>query len=479
MSKFKPATTAEVEAHDHDHAHSQSFLNRRSLLKMGGLALGSTVAASFGLPSLALGVTPTATQKTLIMVFMRGAADPMFLFPPAADPTYKQLRQSLAVPAASSGAKTAALDFVGQWQLNPLLAPLLKIPNLAFVPSGGLDITLAGRSHFDTQRWIERGTTDDTFAGAYGIFNRYLQLQNPTGPFQGLAAGSPSLPTSLFGSAPVTSVTTLESFGLTNSDFCPASTCSPTALEDTMAVIANQAADPGTALGMTLNAEKTMLAAMQLAHQVVANPKANITQTFSSYSQGHGLRAIAQCLKAGVPISCATVDWQNTGNWDTHVNLPHGASAADTTIPYNASVQAGADDLLAFYNELGPAMMKNVVVLVGSEFGRCVQPNGNLGADHGKGSAWFAFGGSVAPGINLLAGSDYTMQQVINARTKSDVNYYVPTLVNCYDLIGECMVNHLGLPKSKLYSIFPQSSPNSIAPPYTFTNRGLLGSVSS
>jgi uncharacterized protein (DUF1501 family) len=102
--------------------------------------------------------------------------------------------------------------------------------------------------------------------------------------------------------------------------------------------------------------------------------------------------------------------------------------------------------------------MKDVVVLVGSEFGRTMQENGTRGADHGKGGAWFAFGGAVPTGQRVLAASDYAIKDAIAARTPSDSNYYIPFKVNYKDLIGEIMVKHLGLQQGQLGSIFPNYS---------------------
>jgi uncharacterized protein (DUF1501 family) len=57
-----------------------------------------------------------------------------------------------------------------------------------------------------------------------------------------------------------------------------------------------------------------------------------------------------------------------------------------------------AIDFVCFFRDMGAAMA-NIVVLVGSEFGRTKKQNGSMGTDHGTGGAWFAFGGPTTGGI--------------------------------------------------------------------------------
>ena len=76
------------------------------------------------------------------------------------------------------------------------------------------------------------------------------------------------------------------------------------------------------------------------------------------------------------------------GGWDTHANqgLEQGALARNLT-----SLDDGLD---AFKTEMGPAW-RNTVVIIATEFGRTVAPNGGSGTDHGTGAAAFLAGGAV------------------------------------------------------------------------------------
>ncbi len=67
------------------------------------------------------------------------------------------------------------------------------------------------------------------------------------------------------------------------------------------------------------------------------------------------------------------------------------SSSMDTALPDLAK------GLAAFYQDLGEKMQK-VTVVVMTEFGRRIQPNGSGGLDHGHGSALFILGKNINGG---------------------------------------------------------------------------------
>jgi uncharacterized protein (DUF1501 family) len=77
--------------------------------------------------------------------------------------------------------------------------------------------------------------------------------------------------------------------------------------------------------------------------------------------------------------------------WDTHANqgLEQGALARNL-----AALDNGLD---AFKTEMGDAWA-GVVVIIATEFGRTVAPNGAAGTDHGAAGAAFLAGGAVQGG---------------------------------------------------------------------------------
>ncbi len=81
----------------------------------------------------------------------------------------------------------------------------------------------------------------------------------------------------------------------------------------------------------------------------------------------------------------------DAGGWDTHFN----EGAAEGQLPRR--LQALDTALETLKTSLGPAWSKTAVVMA-TEFGRTVHPNGSNGTDHGTGGAAFLLGGAVNGG---------------------------------------------------------------------------------
>jgi uncharacterized protein (DUF1501 family) len=78
--------------------------------------------------------------------------------------------------------------------------------------------------------------------------------------------------------------------------------------------------------------------------------------------------------------------------WDTHV----AEGAADGQLARRLQALDGAIDALRA--AMGPAVWAKTAVVMATEFGRTVHPNGSGGTDHGMGGAAFLFGGAVNGG---------------------------------------------------------------------------------
>jgi uncharacterized protein (DUF1501 family) len=132
-------------------------ISRRNFLQSGGLGV-----LALGLPPSFLLRAAQAQQrgknKTLVVVFQRGAMDGLNVVIPFKDANYYRLRSSIAVREPAAG-DDRAIDLDGFYGLHPALTPLKSIydkGHLAFVQaSGSPDNT---RSHFDAQDYMEIGT---------------------------------------------------------------------------------------------------------------------------------------------------------------------------------------------------------------------------------------------------------------------------------------------------------------------------------
>ena len=145
-------------------------INRRFFLHKGALAIAGTAAIpSFLVRSV---MAETSSNRRLVVVFQRGAADGLNIVVPYKEKNYYSMRPSIAIP------QNQVLDLDGFFGLHPSLSafkPLYDQGHLAIVHAAGSPDTT--RSHFDAQDYMESGTpgvksTQD------GWLNRALQAED-------------------------------------------------------------------------------------------------------------------------------------------------------------------------------------------------------------------------------------------------------------------------------------------------------------
>jgi uncharacterized protein (DUF1501 family) len=437
-------------------------LDRRAFLKFSSIGLSTLLAGSFALPGVSIAATPGG--KTLIKIFMRGGADTLFLFPQYTDMNYYRRRPTVKIEPPNGNDSSSAIALTNALGLHPMLRPLKEIwdsGKMAVYPA--THFNEGNFSHFDCQSWIERGTQNDAVDG---MFNRYLQQVPGDHALRALVAGMSTTADSLVGEAVVPSIPSGKEFGLTNWNWCDdkgydwsKGSCIGENLLTKKLGELNAQPQRQEMMELTRRAQQSILTVVDQVQTVSANytPSAG-GLTYSKGTLGKGLELIAQLLKADVPVEIGAVDW-NIG-WDSHNDhMPVGRSPIDETHYYAARLKEGATDMLCFFRDLG-TKMNDVVVLVGSEFGREINQNGTFGTDHGAGGAWFAFGGGTKSGVYGMAPS-LAENDVLNER-------YMPSLINYKDITAEAMVRHLGMSDSLVASLFPA---------HTFTNNQLFAAT--
>jgi uncharacterized protein (DUF1501 family) len=421
---------------------------------MASMAAAASMAGVAGAPKFAFG--QTAGGKTFIKVFQRGGADGLHLFPLIGDPFYYMYRPDLAIEAPlDSDAETAVSLGSTMRAMNPNLALLSEIwdsgkmmlaPATSFIGNN--------RSHFDCQRWIGTGARNNLIDG---YLNRYMQTVPGTDhPLRGIVAGKTSISTEMSGAIVVPAIQQASSFNLTNGDLCSGTGCADNQLTEAMREVSSHNVDLTAVEGRVRANQMIMLESIieVQASGINYQPSAG-GLNYSNSDLGRGLRLCAQLLKAGVPLEVAALDW-NIG-WDTHSDqiATTANRFTDQNKGYHRALRQGASDFLCFFRDMG-AMMDDVVVLVGSEFGRTKKQNGSVGTDHGEGGAWFAFGGSTTSGI---------ARDVATIDDTAFRNDWLPTVTSYRDIVGEIMVRHMGMPQSLVSTIFPG---------HTFTDEGLF-----
>jgi uncharacterized protein (DUF1501 family) len=146
-----------------------------------------------------------STAGTVVVVFLRGAADGLALVAPWSDPHYARARPRLRAP------EQAELRLDDRFALHPRLAPLLgawREGELAVVHACGMAEDT--RSHFEAQDLMEHGGV--TAGGGRGRFRR-TRPAAAHGGLAGVAIGR-ALPECLLGAPGAAVLERLEDFAL-------------------------------------------------------------------------------------------------------------------------------------------------------------------------------------------------------------------------------------------------------------------------
>ena len=345
-------------------------LTRRRFLRAGSVTL--LCACTGPARSFSEGLRPAAVSSgddkapLLVVMFLRGGADGLHLVPPTGDPGYAALRGALALPSP--------LPFVTGFGLHPALEPLLPIAvrgDLAVVHAAGSPHST--RSHFEAQDFMEAGEPGTRHLHD-GWLARALGGGADADPFASLAIAS-QLPLSLRGTG---------SFALTDvADF------GVSAGTEARAALAQRYAGPS---------RDPVVVAGRRALGAVADLEARVgsrSRRGRARSRGAGERlvqSVDQLLAvegAGLPVHAACLE---SGGWDTHANQGGETGQMARWIADLAEAVARLDAGLRGRREYRLVVM--------TEFGRTVRPNGSGGTDHGHGSVMLIAGAGVRGGLH-------------------------------------------------------------------------------
>ena len=378
------------------------LLHRRQML-VAGAAAGT--AALFA-PRIAF--ARADTNRKLVFIIQRGAADGLATLAPTGDPAYAGLRGDLAA------------DLMGQPQLGGMFAlhPALAQLSAMYTAKQALFAHAVAspyrdRSHFDGQNVLETGGAQP-YDRQDGWMNRLLALL-PSESARGLAV-SATIPTALRGPIQVASY-------------------APSALPDASADLLQRVS--------SLYADDPQLHALW--------DEALQTRAMASGFDAAGAKGgqatgkLIASLMAGA--QGARVVMVETTGWDTHAGQ-RGRLNAQLT---------GLDALLAALRDnLGPAWADTLVVIA-TEFGRTAAVNGTGGTDHGTASLAMLAGGTVLGGRIL---SDWPGLGQASLYQNRDLK---PT-TSLDALIGSAVAAHFVLdPAMAVPKLFPGSSSGNLS----------------
>lgn len=391
------------------------MLSRRHTLAILGSA---TLAGS--LPSgIAFAAPPT--DRRLVVIILRGGLDGLSAVPPYGDPAYISQRGGLALGEPSSN--EGALDLDGRFGLHPALEALHAMYRAReLIVFHAVATPYRRRSHFDAQDLLENGASLPS-GTRDGWLNRALSLYDGGETRLGLAVGN-TVPLILRGEtlvgsfAPRRSMQAGDDFLSRMSALYRADPLLGPAFEE--AIRAQEMSDEILGRGMETKGKRVRRA-----------------ESLPSLARDVG--------KLLLHPDGARVAVLEAGGWDTHANQGVlTGRLANSLKGLNDGVQSLKESLMPVW--------RKTAILVVSEFGRTVRPNGTNGTDHGT------------AGIAFLAGGGLEGERVITKwpGLAEDRLYEGRDLAPTLDLRSvetAITVDHLGLPTRAVEErVFPGSA---------------------
>lgn len=418
------------------------MLTRRFFLRGSAIAMVGMGQAPIWLARAA--ATEGRKRKTLVAIFMRGAADGLNIVAPFGDPRYREVRPTLGLQPPqprdenqNNGPFGSVIDLDGKFGLHAGLRPFKDLwdkKQLAIVEATGSPDP--SRSHFDAQDYMESGTPGKT---GNGWLNRALGDSVPDASPLRAVALSNRVPRTLRGEHEAVALGNVQDFNISD--------------QDRLAILKSMySLTPDASMRRTgKDAFEAMKMIQSMAKDQAPNgggrtpigpgtvgPLPNNRPSYNAGGQlGKNLQELARLLKsdAGVEAAFAEVD-----GWDHHQN-------ENNQLPNLLNQFSNA--IAAFCQDLGDRM-EDVVIVTMSEFGRTVAENGTGGTDHGHGSLMMVLGGPVQGGKIYGEWPGLEKEQLFEGRD-------LAVTTDFRNVLSEVVRGHLG--RNDLSSVFPGFRP--------------------
>ena len=417
------------------------MLTRRVFLRGSAIAMAGMGAAPVWLARAA--ATEGRKRKTLVAIFMRGAADGLNIVVPFGDPLYRQLRPNLGLQPPrqgndeGNGPFASVIDLDGTFGLNAGLRPLKALwdrKQLAIVEATGSPDS--SRSHFDAQDYMESGTPGKT---GNGWLNRALTDARPdSSPLRAVALSN-RIPRSLRGDHEAIALGNVQEFNISDSKRLAILNNMYSLTPD--APLRRTGMDAFDAMKMLQSIDKGAPANPEPRQPFVPGADGPVRNPRPSYGAGgqlgKNLQQLARLIKsdAGVEAAFAEVD-----GWDHHQN--ENGQLSNLLNQFSNAIAAFSDDL--------GDRMEDVVIVTMSEFGRTVEENGAGGTDHGHGSLMMVLGGPIQGGKIYGQWPGLEKEQLFEGRD-------LAVTTDFRAVLSELVAGHLG--QKDLNLVFPGFKP--------------------
>lgn len=306
------------------------------------------------------------TNRRFVVVILRGALDGLAIVPPHGDKDYAPTRGVLALSASGTN---PLHDLDGFFGLHPSLTNVKAMYDAKEAAIfHNICSPYRDRSHFDGQNVLETGGSAPHLLQD-GWLNRALTPMGLAGGERALAVAQ-TPPLLLSGPARATS-------------WMPATLPVP---DEAFLARVRKLYVNDAVLAASLTSAMELQAQ---AHAAMDDPSVKKPGMGGGYADLSPLFSDAGKLLAATDGPRVAV--LDAGGWDTHFN--QGSNDGQLA----RRLQALDQGLDALKTALGPVWAKTTIVLA-TEFGRTVRPNGSNGTDHGTGGAALVLGGAVNGG---------------------------------------------------------------------------------
>lgn len=390
------------------------MLSRRKSLSLVG-----AVALSAALP-VRVAVAAPPTDRRLVVIILRGGLDGLAAVVPYGDPSYSVQRTSLAFEPP--GADEGPLDLDGFFGLHPSLETMHALyRQKELIVFHAVATPYRRRSHFDAQDLLENGTATPSGARS-GWLNRALSLYGHRETSLGLAIGT-TVPLILRGDAAVGAFAPRR-LAQAGDDFLSRMS----ALYQTDALLGPVFAEA--------------VRAQEMNDEILGRSRdGKGKRVRRAESLPAVARDVGKLLRHPGGARIAVLD---IGGWDTHAN--QGVLTGRL-----ARSLKGLDDGVAALKETLSSVWEKTAILVMSEFGRTVRPNGTNGTDHGIAGVAMLAGGGLAGGRLIADWPGLSAERLHEGRDLS------PTM-DLRAVTKAVAIDHLGLTAREVEArVFPNS----------------------
>ena len=376
-------------------------------------ALGIAAAGWPNFLSHAFAESTQDTDNILIVVNLTGGADPLTLFPPVGDDHYFKSRPNLSYKSSET-IKLSDLFSLNKSMEN--LFPIWMQNEMRIVHQVGLG--QIEQSHAIAQGKLGAGDCDTE---DIGFLNRALVARGLTHSPLSAIASDVYTPPFFSGVAKTLALSNLEKY-----------------CNNKNAIDLNEMLLMGTQDADFVNAIRT------IQKKIPANEVKSRPQQVATSPLVDSLDDISKLIEANIGLKYA---YASSYNWDTHFSQKERLERSQLMEDLSNGISLLRNNLIK------KNLWHKCLVLIVTEFGRCVAENGSLGSDHGYGSAAILIGESF---------KDKPQKIIHDWKELKEENLYqgryLQSHYNFRDLFAEVLDHHCKFKEDEIKKILPGGS---------------------